>query len=198
MRLRVVVVACVLLLGIAACALMVRGSGRTWVRQQPLANPIEVVRVEGGRLDLADGRVFRVAGVEPREGVDAEMFDRFLRAVTIQGVEVVRDVGDGSAVMLAEPRFHHWCGTCARRNRGHSVSCSLGVLAVIMGYASEGGGETLTARERWQLASAEALRDTTEPVRIGVRSESLEISAAAFTLKRFDEYAEAVVGRGPE
>lgn len=43
-----------------------------------------------------------------------------------------------------------------------------------------------------------ALRDTTEPVTIGVRGESLEVFAAAFTLMRFDEYAEASVGRGPE
>ncbi len=177
---------------------MARGSGWMWVRQQPLGNPIEVVSVEGGRLHLADGRVFRVAGIDPRAEVDAALFDRFLRVVTTQGVEVLRDVGDGSAVMLAEPRFHHWCGTCARRSRGHSVSCPLGALAIMTGYAMEGSGETLTARERWQLASAEALRDTTEPVTIGVRGESLEISAAAFTLKRFDEYAEAVVGRGPE
>ncbi|MCW5768801.1 MAG: hypothetical protein KIT19_08955 [Phycisphaeraceae bacterium] len=186
------------LVGLIVWAVVALEPERKWVRKQPLANPIGVVSVEGGVLHLADGRSIRVAGIEPRAGVDAELFDTFLRAATVQGVEIERDAGDGSAVMLAEPRFHYTCGTCARGRLGHSISCRLDVLAIMTDHAEMRDSEALTGRERWRLEAAMLLRNGGEPVSIGVRGDSLAMCGATFNLARFDEYAEAIVGRGPE
>lgn len=40
--------------------------------------------------------------------------DRVLSTLCRQGVEIVRDLGDGLAIMSVEPKFHNSCGTSRR------------------------------------------------------------------------------------
>lgn len=58
--------------------------------------------------------MLRPAGVAIRGDVDELTVDLVLRILCLQGVEVVRELGDGRAIMNVEPKFHNWCGTSRR------------------------------------------------------------------------------------
>ena len=129
-----------------------------WKRETPLIDPIEVVRVNDGTLTLADGRVLRPAGVRRVEGVSAEEFDHALRVIVAQGVMVTRELGDGRAMLVAEPRFYNWCGTrgyegsLRLRWGGSFLQCPVSELLIDCAYGAVNLDEPgLTARERWRL-----------------------------------------------
>lgn len=100
---------------------------------------------------LADGRRFAPAGVKRKASVSQSDFDTALRIACAQGVEVTRDLGDGRAFLLADPKFWNWCGTHDgwRHWAGGTVSCPLSEFLVLAGYAEfDDRQEGLTDRER--------------------------------------------------
>lgn len=170
-----------------------------WDREHPLTNPDVVVGVEGGRLTLADGRVLEPAGVARTEEVDPATYDAFLRAVTAQGIEVVRDLGDGRAMMRAEPKFWNWCGTCRRRGgnwAGSYFNVSLSEYLCYAGYAVPVEDQQgLTPRERWRLAAAEEFYVQPEP--LGFRDDAIVYDSGARNFFDWDVIAEVFAGPPP-
>lgn len=129
-----------------------------WERINYLAAPIGVIKVQDGKVTLADGRVFAPAGIIAAPGISPEQFDQALRVATMQGLEITRELGDGHAIMRAEPRFYNWCGTCgARRRGGHywlgdSVGCDLAQVLILTNYARfDPAATSLKPIERWRL-----------------------------------------------
>lgn len=145
-----------------------------WKREHPLVAAIAVTSVRDGTIALADGRAFRPAGVRRHDGVSLEEFDKALSAVVAQGVVVVREVGDGSAFLVAEPKFYNWCGTRNmdgvpwKRWAGSYLQCPVSELLIQMGYATADLEQVgLTARERWRLEGVEHIGGIAEsPTRI--------------------------------
>lgn len=145
-----------------------------WTRQNPLVAPLTATTVRDGAITLTDGRVFRPAGVRCAAGVGADEYDNAVRVIVAQGVVVVRDLGDGTAFLLAEPKFYNWCGTRGssglpqQRWAGSYLQCPVSELLVQTGYAVPAlNQEGLTARERWRLEGVEHLGDIPEsPTRI--------------------------------
>ncbi|CAN5686448.1 hypothetical protein BH11PLA1_BH11PLA1_02330 [soil metagenome] len=132
-----------------------------WRREHPLLAPLTVQRVEDGVLTLADGRRFRPAGIVKTESVTVQEFDTALRVACAQGVEIVRDCGDGRAFLRVEPRFYNWCGTRGYEGRpwahfaGEYDPAPLSEFLVYCGYATTDLSQPdLTARERWRLEGA--------------------------------------------
>jgi hypothetical protein len=141
-----------------------------WERQNPLGSPVAVVSVHDGVVTLADGRVFRPASVVRRESVEPALYDDAIRAVCAQGVELQRELGDGQAFLLAEPKFYNWCGTRTGLTRwaGSCFQCPVSELLVHLGYAELDATQSdLSARERWRLeGAAGGLRREDQPIRL--------------------------------
>jgi hypothetical protein len=167
-----------------------------WKRESPLVSPIAVLSVQDGTLTLADGRTFRPAGVGRRSTISASDYDEALRVISAQGVAVLRDRGDGTAFLLAEPRFYNWCGTCARRYAGQPGSRWMGTfyqaplseLLVFTGYAyPEVHQPNLTERERWRL---EGVRHAFGDLDVRPLDLSPELSALSYDgrLSLFQSY----------
>lgn len=104
---------------------------REWQRPAPLIDAVSAFSVENGMVTLADGRSLRPAGVEP--SVSGEQFDDALGIATAQGVVVTKDLGDGSAILMVEPKFYNWCGT--GRMAGRYLPVDLSAVLVERGYA---------------------------------------------------------------
>lgn len=172
-----------------------------WDRKHPLASPVAVVGVEGGRLTLADGRVFEPAGIVRPDDVDPDEYDEFLRTVAAQGVEVVRDLGDGRAFLRAEPKFWNWCGTC-RRQRGNWAgsffTVALSEYACSTGYAvAQPDQPGISSHERWRLESVDELaRGYTGRPRF--HDGQIEYDSNARHFHDWDELAPAFGGPRPE
>lgn len=100
--------------------------------------------VADGAVHLADGRAFCPAGVRRLDKVTPEEFDDALRVLTAQGVVVERDLGDGTALMVVEPKFAQSCGTYASRQtglerwRGDYIQCPLSEALISFGLAGCG------------------------------------------------------------
>ncbi len=156
-----------------------------WYRENPLRGPITVTSVRDGTMTLADGRSFRPAGVRRADGVETEVFDNGLRVMCAQGVVVLRDLGDGTAFLIAEPKFYNWCGT---RNHlgipwarwgGSYFQVPLSELLVQAAYAKPDLNQTsLNAHERWRLEGLEHLE--------AMVSESRTRSSAKLDAFRYD------------
>lgn len=134
-----VVLACVLLLvayvGLSALGVI---NLDVWHRPTPLVNATAVASVRDGDVVLADGRKFRPAGVLRREGVGADEFDLALRIATAQGVIVERDLGDGSAMLRGEPKFHKSGSRVdfpGPNTLGWYRPCSVSEILLFTGYA---------------------------------------------------------------
>ncbi len=143
-----------------------------WQRQNPLVSPVAVTSVREGTITLADGRVFRPAGVTRHDGVPAEDYDKALRVIVAQGVTVVRDLGDGRAFLLAEPKFFNSCGTRGddgnpwKRWAGSYVQCRVSELLIQTAYAIPAPDQaSLTERERWRLEGVEHFPGVDESTR---------------------------------
>ena len=147
-----------------------------WKREDPLVSPLTVTSVREGAITLIDGRVFHPAGVRRPEGVAADDYDNALRIIVAQGVVVVRDLGDGSAFLLAEPKFYNSCGTRNadgipwKRWAGSYLQCPVSELLVQTAYAVPVlDQDRLTARERWRLEGVEHIGAIAEsPTRISM------------------------------
>jgi hypothetical protein len=153
------------MIGIAAAVLLlgVLSTGGVldydvWVREQPLRSTTAVTSVHDGTILLADGRAFRPAGVRRLESVAVEDFDNALRVMIARGVVVIRDVGDGTAFLLAEPKFYNACGTRGmdgnpwKRWAGSYFQCPMSELLIHVGYAAADlAQDGLTKRELWRL-----------------------------------------------
>ncbi len=115
-----------------------------WRRPNPLHAPIARIYVADGAVHLADGRALCPAGVRRHDNISPEEFDDALRVLTAQGVVVERDLGDGTALMIVEPKFAETCGTCASRRsglerwRGDYIQCPLSEALVAFGLAECG------------------------------------------------------------
>ncbi len=111
-----------------------------WLRESPLVSGIGVNKVSGGVITLADGRAFAPAGIRKADGVSDEDYDLAVRVVMAQGVVVTRDLGDGRAFLMAEPRFYNSCGTRGfngdprARCAGIYQRCSASHVLVATGY----------------------------------------------------------------
>lgn len=135
-----------------------------WTREHPLVNPVAAIGVRDGVISLADGRNFRPAGIRMKTGTSAGEFDKVLMTMVAQGVVVERDLGDGRAVLICEPKFYNWCGTrgCGAKNRrdrwaGGYFQCPLGPLLVVSGYAEAVLDEPgLDEINKWRLEGASA------------------------------------------
>lgn len=135
-----------------------------WTRERPLVSPVRVTNIREGMITLADGRAFRLAGVKRADDVGAEDYDKALSVAVAQGVVVARDLGDGSAFLIAEPKFYNWCGTRGsdgipwRRWAGSYLQCPVSELMIQTAYGVPALGQAgLTARERWRLEGVEYL-----------------------------------------
>jgi hypothetical protein len=129
-----------------------------WEREDPLVNPSTVASVREGTITLVDRRAFRPAGVGRRDEVSSDDYDRALRVIVAQGVVVIRDLGDGRAFLVAEPRFYNWCGTRAynanpwARWAGSYLRCPVSELLIQLAYAKPVLDQPgLSSRERWRL-----------------------------------------------
>ena len=164
-----------------------------WHRDQPLAGAVMVSGVQRGAVTLADGRVFRPAGVRRAEGVDEGAYDRAIGVVCAQGVVVRRDLGDGRAFLVAEPRFFNWCGTRnyngnpRARWGGSYIQCPVSELLVKCGYAVAVVDEAgLTSRERWRLEGvARAVGVAESPKIVSEKQSALMFDAG---VRLFDGY----------
>ncbi len=166
-----------------------------WERESPLPNPITVITVQDGNITLSDGRTFRPAGVRRRGDVSADAYDDALRVIVAQGVVVIHDLGDGTAFLLAEPKYYNWCGTrCGYKGipwarwAGSYLQRPLSELLIFSAYARPDLDHTaLTARERWRLEGVERfVRAGAEPVRISRNSVALQYSGDVCTLDDID------------
>lgn len=152
-----------------------------WERENPLVNPVAVRNVHDGVLTLDDGRLFRPAGIRRPPELGAAEYDTALRVMVAQGVVVSRDLGDGSAMLTAEPRFYNWCGTAGYKGRwwahlaGSYLRCPLSELMIFTSYALPDLEQpSLTAHERWRLEGVTSLGDTGPgPVRISLTSNAI-------------------------
>lgn len=160
--LRTIVIAVAVVVAGVAASFVVSESGvldvDVWEREDPLPSPIAVTCVRDGAITLSDGRVLRPAGVTRRESVSVAEYDNALCVIVAQGVVVTRDLGDGTAFLLAEPRFYNWCGTRGyhgnpwARWAGSYIQCPLSELLVGAAYADVDLNQSgMTAREIWRL-----------------------------------------------
>jgi hypothetical protein len=168
-----------------------------WERDAPLLNPIAVTGVHNGTLMLADGRTLRPAGVRRIDGVSIEDYDRALRVMTAQGVVVLRDLGDGSAFLLSEPRFYNWSGT--RNYKGNAwarwggsyLQCPLSELLIQSAYAESDLDQSgLTARERWRLEGVRQIGVDKSPTRISEGLAALRYDGNERFLRDYDAVLE--------
>ena len=166
-----------------------------WERENPLANAIVVTTVQDGTVTLSDGRTFRPAGVRRRENVSVEDYDDALRVIVAQGVVVTRDLGDGTAFLLAEPKYYNWCGTrCGYKGNpwarwaGSYLQRPLSELLILSAYAQPDLEQaTLTAREQWRLEGVERfVRSGAQPVRVSDNLVALTYNGNVTTLDDFD------------
>lgn len=169
-----------------------------WTRDQPLINPIGAVGVRDGVITLADGRAFRPAGVRPKRGVASAEFDLALATMVAQGVVVERDLGDGRAILIGEPKFYNWCGTrgCGAKNRwdrwaGGSYQLPLSPLLILMDYADPAPDEPgLPAVERWRLEGVGTMQFD-ETLRISPTSNAFRFDARVRDLAYLDDLLES-------
>lgn len=136
-----------------------------WKREHPLLHPTRVRSVAHGAISLADGRVIVPAGVQRRQEVTQEEYDAFLTAAATQGIEVIRETGPDSALLLSEPRFWNSCGTSNRRWPGSYIRWPLSELLIIAGYADPlPESESRLHPEEWnRLADAALYRELAMP-----------------------------------
>lgn len=166
-----------------------------WERETPLSHAIVVTTVQDGTVTLSDGRTFRPAGVRRRDNVPVEDYDNALRVIVAQGVVVTRDLGDGTAFLLAEPKYYNWCGTRFgykgnpwARWAGSYFQRPLSELLILSAYAEPDLEQTtLTAREQWRLEGVERfVRSGAQPVRISRDLVALTYNGNVITLDDFD------------
>jgi hypothetical protein len=171
----------------------------TWTRESPLTSPTAVSSVQDGQLTLADGRTFRPAGMRRPDGISTADYDHALRIATAQGVNVVRDLGDGRAFMLAEPKMYNWCGTRGYGGNpyGHWAGgyfrCPLSEFLIQSGWARAQADEPgLTDRERWRIdgaASAFGLRE--KPLSLSESAHAFRFDTPAAMMKDYDAFLQA-------
>lgn len=155
-------IAVLLLLGLVSLPALEHLFGdEVWTREQPLVDPIGVTEVRSGELVLNDGRVVRPAGVRRADSISPEEYDFALRVVAAQGVVIRGDLGDGRAMLTAEPRFYNWCGTRGYRGNpfahwaGSFIQCPVSEFMIHAGYAEADTEQPgLSVREQWRLEGA--------------------------------------------
>ncbi|MEZ6241477.1 MAG: hypothetical protein R3B57_00385 [Phycisphaerales bacterium] len=173
----------------------------TWKRETPLIDPLRVVSVSDGVLQLEDGRKLRPAGIEPAEAVTQEEFDRFLKIATAQGVVVDRVVSDDRALLTVEPRFWNWCGTSQRDLHwaGSYIRAPLSELAILCAYAIpdlELAG--LTGRDVWRLQGCFDLCYTDEPDSLRDDLNAIEYGGQGTAyIRDIDMFIEVVTDASP-
>lgn len=189
--------ASVLVIASVACFMLMDNgafSVPVWKRENPLAHPIAVLSVRDGVLTLADGRAFRPAGVGRRSTVSAKEFDEALRVMAAQGVEVIRDRGDGTAFLLGEPKFDNWCGNSQARWAGTFYQAPLSELLVYAEYAYQDIRQpNLTPRERWRLEGVRRVVGMADqPAYIWLDQQALRYDGMATYFETYDETLELV------
>jgi hypothetical protein len=171
-----------------------------WERENPLKNPVAVTNVSNGTITLADGRSFRPAGVQRAHNVSIEDYDYALGVIAAQGVVVARDLGDGRALMLAEPKFYNWCGTRGyngnpwARWAGSYIQCPISEVLVQSGYGQlDLDTPGLTPRERWRLKGIEHVCPIAEsPTRISRDLSAFRYGGIESCFDNYDEMLESV------
>lgn len=167
-----------------------------WTRQYPLKNPVIVRAVQGGVVQLADGRTFRPAGVRLKSGRTISQLDDALRIATAQGVVVDRDLGDGRAFLTVEPKFFNWCGTLGFNGlwwshwAGGYFQCPLSAVLIYAGYTEPSLEEAgLTPKDRWRLVGVDQFRQE-DPPRIGISDErqAFRFNAGIARFQNLDEW----------
>jgi hypothetical protein len=169
-----------------------------WTRDHPLVNPIRVTSVQEGSLKLEDGRNLRPIGVRRADGVSQADYDMALLAITSQGVVVERDLGDGRAVLIAEPRFYNWCGTRNYKEgrwahwAGVCIQCPASEALIHTGYATANLDEPgLLPRETWRLEGVCHLNHDDAPIRVAADG-SLRYDGYQSELRDLDELIESM------
>jgi hypothetical protein len=190
--------------GVAALATLIilarTGTFRAevWERDTPLIHPIAVTSVQNGSLTLADGRTLRPAGISRPDTVSPDNFDLALRVMCDQGVLVLRDLGDGTAFLLAEPRFYNWCGTRGYKGNpwarwaGSYLQAPVSELLIQSAYAQPALDQAgLTPRERWRLEGAEHLDAIAEsPRRVSEELAAFEFNGIERNLSEYETLLE--------
>lgn len=171
-----------------------------WKRENPLVSPITITTVQDGTITLEDGRTFRPAGIDRRAEVAPDKYDAAIRVIVAQGVVVLRDLGDGRAFLLAEPRFYNSCGTRNmdgipwKRWGGSYLQCPVSELLIQSAYAKPALDQPgLKPKERWRLEGVEQLGgDASSPTQISSRLAALKYDANAPYLDKLDAALEAI------
>jgi hypothetical protein len=123
-------------------------------RKNPLTAPITINRIEGTQIHTSQGS-FKLAGVKfPTDSVSLEKANQFLKIATAQGIEVIRQVNNETAILRCEPRIYHWCGNDPVS--AHYEQHNLNELLIALGYATfdtEADGLTEKEKQRFNAAT---------------------------------------------
>jgi len=107
------------------------------------------------------GPAVPLRGVKPNPYAP-EALHEASRTATLQGVLVTQRYKDGAAFLLAQPRFHHYCGTCKRRSgvAGYQHVLPLNEFLVANAYADPDpdAQPALTDEQRRRLLDAQLAR----------------------------------------
>ncbi len=122
-------------------------------RKNPLSAPIAVDRIEGTHIHTPQGS-FKLAGVKfPTESTELETAKQFLNVATAQGIEVIRQVNNETAILRCEPRIYHWCGNDPVS--AHYEQHNLNELLIALGYATfDMEADSLTGKEKQRFIAA--------------------------------------------
>lgn len=168
-----------------------------WKRENPLVSPTAVTTVQDGTITLADGRTFRPAGIDRRAEVAPDKYDAAIRVIVAQGVVVLRELGDGRAFLLAEPKFYNSCGTRNmdgipwKRWGGSYLQCPVSELLIQSAYAKPALDQPgLKPKERWRLEGVEHIGLEDSPTCISVELNALEFGGLESYFKNYDEVLE--------
>lgn len=176
---------------------------QVWTRDHPLASPTAVAGVRDGRITLVDGREFRPAGIKRRDDIPAADYDAALSACTAQGVVVTRQLEDGRALVMVEPKFYNWCGTNNgwTHPAGTYVQCGLSEAMVLLNYAvPEQSQSGMTPREMWRIEGMTHLNGNVDvgPRALAGLGLAFRMSGEELCLFSPDETIEAIWQPPPE
>ncbi|MBX3390574.1 MAG: hypothetical protein KF691_14085 [Phycisphaeraceae bacterium] len=167
-----------------------------WTRENPLVNPLAVAGVRNGVIALADGRILKPAGIRAKASISSDVYDNALAIMLAQGVIVERDLGDGRAFLVCEPKFYNWCGTlgCGANNRwdrwaGGYFRCPLSPLLIAGGFAEAVLDEPgLNDFEKWRLeGTTQSLCHEHRQFRMSSISPSFAFDSVAREVAHLDE-----------
>lgn len=154
-------------------------------RKNPLTAPITINHIEGTQIHTPQGS-FKLAGVKfPSDSTGLKTANQFLKIATAQGIEVIRQVNNETAILRCEPRIYHWCGNDPVS--AHYEQHNLNELLIILGYAAfdtEADGLTEQEKQRF-TAATQVAADWSDRPREDLSPHGLSINKMPFVNPAF-------------